>query len=64
MNKTNANVVYDAHNLTEAFRGLEEDCLKWIYDQAYKYNNGIYRTWKDKHGTYYDVGPNVYYICD
>lgn len=57
-------VVYDLYTKTAVFRGCIEDCLKWINKQAYDYNYGISRTWKESGKTYYDVGRDVYYICD
>ena len=40
------NTVYKAYNRRVAFEGTDDECLKWIMDQAFTMDDGrkIYRT--------------------
>ena len=50
--------VYDAFTRRIVFEGTVDECLKWIMDQAFTFEDGrkLYRTWQENGDCYYDVG--------
>lgn len=58
-------VVLKYFNDDEVFRGTEDECKKWILNQAFTMSNGrkIFRTWNEFDGEVYDVG-NVYLLVE
>ena len=50
--------VYDAFTRRIVFEGTVDECLTWIMDQAFTFEDGrkLYRTWQENGDCYYDVG--------
>lgn len=50
--------VYEALTRRIVFEGTTDECLKWIMDQAFTFEDGrkFYRTWQENGDCYYDVG--------
>lgn len=50
--------VYEALTRRIVFEGTADECLEWILNQAFTFEDGrkLYRTWQENGDCYYDVG--------
>lgn len=58
-------VVYNSYNNQVAFRGDLKACKDWVFNQAFKFEDGrrFFRHWEIDNRFFYDVG-SVYYTFE
>ena len=55
--------VFNAYSMEEVNTfSTRKEAEKWLGEQAYLYNCGIFRYWTSEGYDFYDIGPRVYCI--